>query len=114
METMEQQKKHYYISDEMLNTINSDYATRDALSLIVNEVRAQEPIPLAISDDAMKEVLEEALDTIKKLDPDYRCIMYDNIAGFCNRGCPFGNNYGGKCGLRVMKSKLKFALGVED
>lgn len=103
------EQKNYTITEEQLNSIESEVMTRDALSLIVNEVRLTKPVA---PDTKATALLTQCLKVLEELDPEGRCRLYELDNHYCNSQCPFGSkHYDGWCGIRLTKSDLKLALG---
>lgn len=107
-------RKIYNITEEQLNSIDSEFMTRDALAVIANEVRITEPVTREISNEETKVMLERSLKILNELDPKGYCRLFALDNRYCNRECPFGAKfYQGRCGIRVMKTDLRQMLGVE-
>jgi hypothetical protein len=118
------------ISDEELDSIESEFMTRDIISVIVNDIRKREEVKIpekkskkalvAVDEYANRfpddkcgvvDALHAALGLINKLDGD-ECLLYrlGGEHGFCSSGCPFGKDNPGHCTLRGTASKCKEAV----
>lgn len=98
---------HHTITTEQLDALESEYMTRDSISIIVNEVRTKE----AIGGD--NKDLKTAVGMLRKMF-DETCVIYDLAGerGFCSSKCPLYDRPDVSCTPRAFLHK--FDHGWED
>jgi hypothetical protein len=90
----------YSITTEQIETLNSEYATKDVIKIITDEVMTKkvEPHYMDIDKSAIENAVQ-VLEIIRRLDDSGRCLIYvsGGTASYCSTKCPLGRE--GGCGL---------------
>ena len=99
---------NHTITTEQLEALESEYMTRDSISIIVNEVRTKEAAPTTKENKDLK----TAVRMLRKLF-EGACVIYDlaDTHWYCSTSCPLHDG-GGGCNPRVFLHK--FPEGWED
>ena len=90
------------ITTEQLDALESEYMTRDSISIIANEVRT--------TTQTENKDLKTAVKMLRKMF-DYNCVLYDlaGTRGYCSDKCPLYDNPDASCTPRVFLHKFGHA-----
>jgi hypothetical protein len=100
---------NHTITTEQLGSLESEYMTRDSISIIVNEVRTKETTPTTKENEDLK----TAVRMLRTLF-DNTCVIYDlaGTRGYCSDKCPLYDRPEVSCTPRAFLHK--FDYGWED
>jgi hypothetical protein len=102
---------NHTITTEQLEALESEYMTRDSISIIVNEVRTKEAAPTTKENKDLK----TAVRMLRKLF-DNNCVLYDlaDTRGYCSTSCPLHSGAAGTASCTPRAFLHKFGHGWED
>jgi hypothetical protein len=102
---------NHTITTEQLESLESEYMTRDSISIIVNEVRTKETTPTTKENTDLK----TAVRMLRTLF-DNTCVIYDlaDTRGYCSTSCPLHSGAAGTASCVPRHFLHKFPKGWED
>lgn len=101
--------KIFSITEEQLDSLDSEYMTRDAISVIVREIKTADNEQ--VINEKVKDDMKHLLQAMNKMGfgKGNRCYIYESNGGNCHGECPFAPT-ATVCELRKTISKYKHLL----